>query len=257
MSVKEGTNARPGTGDPRLALVGAAVALAAVLVLAAGCAPNVAFVYKPDASAVGGEKVPAKVVVLAFANGTEDFRQRGSMLTGGHVNMARADYPGMMSGLTPQQMARFFADDLASSGAFRSVRFAFDVSEAAADEVIVEGVVLAANLAIFGTDASRFAVRLKARTRKDGEAFWEREVSREASLGSGYGVGCGLSVRCSLDKCHAHHNRMLQGIFLEARRDLVAALGRGGDLGNAGKAPPGKDGSRSIDDLIGSIVEEK
>jgi hypothetical protein len=197
---------------------------ALLLAVAGGCSYNFNFVYKPPAPVAGVRKLPVKVAVLPFKDGTEDFTRRGSVLNGGYFNLAKSGYSGMIEALPPPVWAKFFADDLAASGNFRSARFVSDVSEAADDEVIVEGTVTKAYFAIHRTDPSRFAVALNARVGGQGKPFWEKPVSREMALGKKYGAGCGLSVQCSLDLVHGHHNRMMQELFAEARAGLVEKL---------------------------------
>jgi hypothetical protein len=211
--------------------------VAAVLLSVAGCSYNYNFVYKPGTPVPGVAKVPVKVAVVSFSDGTEDFTKRGSVMSGGYFNLAKSGYSGMIEALPPQIWAKFFADDLAASGSFRSARFVFDVSEAADDEVIVGGAVTKAYFAIHRTEPSRFALALNARRGRHGSPFWEKSVSSDAALGKAYGEGCGLSIQCSLDLVHGHHNRMMQALFAEARADLLRALEPAPGSGEAIAAP--------------------
>ena len=218
---------------------------------------NTQFVYKPGLPEAGSARLPLKVAVLAFQDGTEDFTRRGSVLVAsGYINFAKAGYSGMMTALPPPLWAKFLAEDMAASGVFRSVRFAFDASEVGGDEIAISGTVLKAYFPFDGEDPSLLAVRLEARVGRGGEAFWHKEISREVPFGKGWGVGCGLTPQCSIDNFHGHHRRLLQEIFLEARRDLVAALQRRG--GGAKDEPAGKGrASGSVDEIITDIIRGK
>ncbi|MGZ5385729.1 MAG: hypothetical protein ACXWH0_17345, partial [Acidimicrobiia bacterium] len=80
---------------------------AMVLVLTAGCAVNSTFVYKPGAPAAGGPKLPVKVAVLPFKDGTEDFTERGSFLSGAYsYNLSKAGKIGAISALPPNLWAK-------------------------------------------------------------------------------------------------------------------------------------------------------
>jgi hypothetical protein len=228
---------------------------AVVLAFIAGCAPNSQFVYKPGPPEAGGAKLPVNVAVLPFKDGTEDFTQRGSSSAGGYINIAKAGYRSIITALPPPLWAKYLADDLAASGDFRSVRFAYDTSEISSEEVIIEGTVLKAYHPFMGTDPNLFAVRLDARIGKGGKAFWQKDISRQDAFGAGYGVGCTVSLQCVIDVRHSHYNRILREIFIEARQDLIAALreGTGGKDGLSGK--PAATGT--VDELIGNILRGK
>ncbi len=103
----------------------AAFATAAVIALAAGCAVNSSFAYKPNPATAGGPKLPAKVAVLPFVDGTENFTMRGSVFSDGRYNLAKAGMYKSMDALTPEFWGKSFADELAASGSFRAVRFVY------------------------------------------------------------------------------------------------------------------------------------
>jgi len=223
--------------------------------LVAGCSVNSTFVYKPGGPAAVGPKLPVKVAVLPFKDGTEDFTQRGSSSAGGYINIAKAGYRSIITALPPPLWARYLADDMAASGDFRAVRFAYDTSEISNDEVMIEGTVLKAYHPFMGTDPNMFAVRLDARIGKDGKTFWQKDISRQDTFGAGYWVGCAVSLQCAIDARHSHYNKILREIFLEARQDLIAALqgGTGGkdELSGKSAAP------ETVDELIGNILRGK
>ena len=230
--------------------------VAVALLAMAGCAPNSQFVYKPGPPGAVGPKLPVKVAVLPFKDGTEDFTRRGSdMGPGGYVNIAKAGYRSIITALPPPLWARYLAEDMAASGDFRAVRFAYDTSEISNDEVMIEGTVLKAYHPFWGTDPNLFAVRLGARIGKDGKTFWQKDISRQDTFGAGYGVGCMFSLQCVIDVRHSHYNKILREIFLEARQDLIAALqgGTGGkdELSGKSAAP------ETVDELIGNILRGK
>lgn len=231
-------------------------AAAVLLALMAGCAVNENFVYKPAGPVAGGPKLPVKVAVLPFEDGTEDFTKRTTS-SGGYVNLAKSGIDYRINFLPPDQWGKAFADDLASSGAFPLVRFVYDASEAADDEVVIAGIVTKAYLSIHGRpDPSLCTVSLNARTGKQGRVFWEKITSREEILGIGYGEGCGFERQCAIDQCHTHFNRILRGVFLEARQDLIRTLVRDG-VSNK-DAPSSKISvPESVDRLIEHIIKEK
>jgi hypothetical protein len=236
---------------------------AACALLAAGCAPNWTFVYKPGAPGAGVRKVAADVVVLPFEDATEGFKTRGSVLTTGYVNLAKTEYYGMVSPLTPPLLAKSFSEELQASGRFRSARFEYDVADAPADAVIVEGAVTKATVAMRGGDGSRFGFRLKARRGKDGATLWEREIGREASHGREYGDDCmPLRFQCPTDSALAFVNGMLREIFAEAGADLARTLappGKEPDAVNPAQSdsPPAESSAESVEETLEGILKAR
>jgi len=153
--------------------------------------------------------------------------------------------------------SKFFAEEVAASGLFRSARLVFDPSEAQKEEIVISGTVLEAYFPFEGQLPSRLAVRLEARNKAGNSPFWEREISREVPFGKGFGEGCSpFSPRCGIDNFHGHHNRLLREIFREAARDLAALLAPRG--GGGSPPPPAKAGGRtSVDEVIEDILERK
>lgn len=227
-----------------------------LLVLMAGCTINENFVYKPAGVVDGGLKLPVKVAVLPFVDGTEGFTQRTTS-HGEYVNLAKSGVDYRINLLPPDQWGKAFADELAASGSFQQVRFVYDISEVADNEVVIAGVVTKAYLAIASrTNPSLFAVTLNARTGKQGRAFWEKSTSREEVSGAGYGEGCGFSRQCAVDQYHAHWNKIVMGAFLDARQDFVTTLLRRG--GGKKDEPSNKTATpESVDLLIKHIIKEK
>lgn len=236
---------------------------ALVLVSLAGCGVNPAFVYKPSMPAGGARKLPVKLAVLAFADGTGEYTRHDSA-KGGYVNLAKTGIDYGIAAFAPSQWGKACADDFAASGEFREVRFAFDRSEAANDDVIVAGTVMKADVPLPGsTEPVRFTVSLNARNGRDGQIFWEKTVSREDAAVGGYATGCGLDRQCAIDRRHAHHNDLVRGMFLEAREDLAKSLSSGsgsqgtGDMLPPGAAPSTVPAMKSVDETIEGILNAK
>ena len=221
---------------------------AMVLVLMAGCSINSTFVYKPGAPAVGGPKLPVRVAVLPFKDGTEDFTRRGSEWNPDTLkfNLAKAGISGQTTALTPDLWAKAFADDTAASGVFREVRFVYSSSEMLDEEFTIEGTVEKAYAAVSSDTASEFAVRLRALRRADNRRVWEKEITRGWKIQRTLYDGCGRTQnQCRADRHHADMNRVMREMFAEARADLVATLAalsgsRGGEGDPPTPASPGE-----------------
>ncbi|MDD2900485.1 MAG: hypothetical protein PHI31_17465 [Desulfuromonadaceae bacterium] len=227
-----------------------------ILTTTAGCSINTSFVYKPGAPEVDTPKLPVKIAVLPLQDGTEDFTMRGSNFSGGYVNLSKSGLDYRLNAMQADRWGKSFADDLKSSGRFRSVRFIYDATEAAENEVIIAGTITKAYLSIQGGPVpSSLAVTLNARLGTQGKVFWEKSVAREESLEKGYGVGCGFSRQCAVDQCHTHYNNILRGVFFEARQDLVMTL----EHSSASKDEQSSKStvSESADRLIEQIMREK
>ena len=205
-----------------------AVLLLAILALMPGCGVNSTFVYKPSAPAAGGAKLPVKIAVLPFKDGTEDFTKRGGVLAPEtlYYNLAKAGIGGQITALTPDLWAKAFADDMTASGAFRAVRFIYSPSELADEEFTIEGTVEKATISGAWVNPSEFAIGLRALRRADKKPVWEKEVSRAWKLNPAtLYKGCGsLAIQCMVDRHHADANRVMREMFAEARADLVRTL---------------------------------
>ncbi len=218
---------------------------AMVLVLTAGCSVNSTFVYKPGAPVAGGAKLPVKIAVLPFKDGTEDFTDRGSVFSSGQYNLAKAGITATITALTPELWAKSFAEELAVSGNFRSARFVYSPSELVDEDLFVEGTVNKAYAGKTFDDLNAFAISLRVLTRNDKRLVWEKEVAKEWKTPRDIYNGCGMGIQCSLDKFHAEYNKAMQEIFAAARADLVATLaslpgGRAGEDGLPSAASPGE-----------------
>jgi hypothetical protein len=226
---------------------------AMVLVLTAGCSVNSTFVYKPGAPVAGGAKLPVKIAVLPFKDGTDDFTDRGSGFSSGHYNIAKTGISATMTALTPELWAKSFAEELAVSGSFRSARFLYSPSELADEDFFVEGTLTKALIGKTWDDGNEFSVSMKALAKSDKRLVWEKEVTRQWKTPRNLYAGCGMGIQCSVDKFHAEHNKAMQGIFAEARADLVATLAvlSGSQTGEAGLPAAASSGKAREEEFVG------
>ncbi len=236
---------------------------ALALLLMAGCGVNSTFVYKPGGPAVGGPKLPVKVAVLPFTDGTENFTKTGSVLSLGTVfNLVKGGMPSTITPLPPELWSKLFADELTASGTFRAVRFVYTRSEFPEADLWIDGIVRKAYWPNSLEATNRFALSFVARRGGDNEVVWEREVARESNMPADLNKGCGLGIQCLVDKIHAELNRQMQALFAEARADLVATLAsRSGSQTGEGGLPqagsPAAPASESVEETIEKILKAK
>jgi hypothetical protein len=242
--------------------------LAFVLLLAslAGCASNTTFVYKPPAPAAGARKLPVKIAVLPFKDGTEDFTKRGNELFDQQnlvYNLAKAGIGSTITALTPDLWAKAFADDLASSGDFRAATFLYGASELKDEDFVVEGAVEKAVFSGTWDKPNEFALSLRATRRSEDRPAWQRRVARVWKTpppGILYD-GCGMGPQCMVDRLHADLNQTMQGMFAEAREGLLRTLAsrpgsRGGREERADAGSPAPDGApKSVEETIEGILK--
>ena len=234
------------------------LAAAAAVALAAGCSSGARpFVYEANPPKPGGERFPLRVAVLAFKDGTEDFAKRGSIL-----NPDGLMYNTAKSGWLPAELwAKTLADDMSSSGVYRSVRFLYDLSELRDEDFHIEGTLKKAYVP--GVPAARpteYAFALRALRRTDKEPFWEKEVARSFLVPKNRYDGCGANVQCMVDRSHEDLNRVMRGMFAEAREDLekkLATLPEGATGGGAGTKTAGPPAGESVDQTIEKILKGK
>lgn len=200
--------------------------VAAVMASSSGCGLNTTFVYKPGGPVAGGPKLPVKVAVLPFKDGTEDFKQTGNILLSPQTefNLVKGGIPSTVMPLLPELWSKLFADELAASGNFRAARFVYTRSEFPEADLWIDGIVLKAYWLNSIEARDRFALSFVARRGVDNEVVWERELARESNIPPDINKGCGLGLQCVVDKIHAEINRQMQAIFAQARADLVATL---------------------------------
>ncbi|NTV50640.1 MAG: hypothetical protein HGB32_14760 [Geobacteraceae bacterium] len=238
--------------------------LLAVLVMA-GCSTNSTFVYKPVAPVVGAQKLPVKVAVLPFKDGTEDFTKRGSVFSPESLfyNLAKAGIGGQITALTPDLWAKALADDMVASGSFQAVRFVYGQSELVDEDYYIEGTLEKATISGSWAMPSEFALGLRALRRTGNQQIWQKEVAYAWTNTPALYQGCGaMSVQCMVDRHHADTNRVIQRLLTEARVDLVRTLvaSPGGRTGEGGSSPakfPARPAPESADETIESILKGK
>jgi hypothetical protein len=219
-----------------------AVFLLAILALTPGCGVNATFVYKPSSPSTGDAKLPVKIAVLPFKDGTEDFTKRGSEWAPDTLmfNLAKAGIGGTITALTPELWAKAFADEMAASGAFRAVRFIYSPSELQDEEFYIEGTLEKAYFAPSSEKPSEYALGLRALRRADNKAAGGgMNVTRERKIPRTLYDECGrVHNQCTVDRFHADTNRVMRDMFAEARESLVRTIG-----------PPPGSGTRQEDFL--------
>lgn len=234
---------------------------ALLLGLLSGCA-STTFVYRPG-PAMDGPRLPLKLAIVAFKDGTADFTSRGSILVPETMsyNLAKGGIPGQTSALTPELWAKAFADDLTAAGSFRSVRFVYSPTELADEDYYVEGTLARAEKFNSFATPSEYALDLRATRRAGGTPIWEKKVVRSWKVPNTLYDGCsGFAVQCMVDRHHADINKAMKDIFAEAGVDLVKTLaspagsraGEGGSAPAASPAPP-----ESVDESIEGILKGK
>lgn len=197
---------------------------AIALLLITGCSVNDRFIYKTSEPVAGVRKLPVKVAVISFQDGTEDFTTRGTIFNGMTHNLAKGGISIQVTALTPELWAKAFADDLAGSGAFQTVRFVYCPSELTDEEFYIEGTIRKAYYFTDGSKPNEFAIGLRTVRRTDNKIVWEKEVTKSWNLPNGIFEGCGLGQQCKNNRLHAEINKVMQGTFAEAREGLVRAL---------------------------------
>ncbi|MDO8944793.1 MAG: hypothetical protein Q7U75_16550 [Desulfobacterales bacterium] len=113
---------------------------AAALFLLAGCTGNTKFVYKPSAPTPGVPKLPVKIAVLSFQDGTGNYKMHGQRVFVSNnctFNLAKAGNPERIDPLTPELWSKAFADEMAVSVRFEAVRFLYDRSELTDEDIFV------------------------------------------------------------------------------------------------------------------------
>jgi hypothetical protein len=229
-----------------------------LLLLAAGCSTTPTFVYKPGPPEAGVARVPVKLAVLPFADGTEDFIRRGKVLEPETLrfNLAKSGIDGQINALTPAFFAKSFAEELAASGRFRSVRFLSTAAELVDEDYRIEGTVEKATVSGAWNQPNDFVLHFRAMRQVDQLPVWEKTVSRSYVNTAELYAGCSTFDRqCQFDRGQAQINELFRGIFLEARQDLLAYLTRDRDDINARldrQASP-----ESVDKTIESILQGK
>ena len=258
--------ARPGgmaMGTTTLAKGARRAALAALL-LGAGCTYVKPFTYKPTGAATPGPAVPAKLAVLPFEDATEDYVQKGGMLTPESLwfNLVRGGIPATIEPVTAPLWAQAFARELEASGRYRAVRFCVETSEVVDEDYVVTGAVTRADTAGSWDNVSQYEFRAAATRRKDGRKVWERTVARSVKGDRKAYDGCGdFGITCMVDRSHDGLRTMFAEMFEEAGADLARALG--GKPAAGAPAPGAKPAAEKpgeaepVDETIRKILEGK
>jgi len=234
------------------------VPLVFLLVSLTGCL-NTTFVYKPVHPAAPPAPLPVTIAVLPFADGTDNFTQRGGIIIDSAkltINLAKAGVPATINALTPALWAKAFAEELSASKRFQGVRFVYNRSEMAQEDLYIEGTLLAASVAGNIDKPSHFALDLRALRKADNSLAWGTNFKKTWTWTS-YD-GCLLSPQCIIGRYHGDVHNAMQGLFLEAISDLAATLSASaGNRGNGIPEPAPQPVAGSVEQTIEHILMEK
>jgi hypothetical protein len=176
--------------------------------------------------------LPLKVAVVAFEDGTGDFVKKGSFFSGYEFNMAKGGINGSalntglaynVSALPANHWAKAFADDLAASGAFRSVRLVFGRAELGDEDVVIEGTLASATFRTKSGAPDEFLLHLKAERLPGKTVAWEGDIARNAPRPPGLTGGC-IIGSCVVERIHGYFGTVMRDMFSEARRELLRAV---------------------------------
>ncbi|PKN11335.1 MAG: hypothetical protein CVU69_13130 [Deltaproteobacteria bacterium HGW-Deltaproteobacteria-4] len=217
------------------------------IALMAGCV-NTKVVYKPIAPDAGGLKLPVKLAVLPFKDGTEDFTTRGNVYNYTKIyNLAKTESRyAAVDAMPPNFWAKAFVDDLSVSGNFQSVRFFYSSLELTDEDFLIEGTVVKANFTHVVDRISEFTLSFHARQRANDRLVWEKEVMRAWKFHGG------VDSQEQIDQ-------VIQDMFAEARADLVQTLSaqswhRADEDGATSTVSPPQIDSESVDTEIEKIL---
>jgi len=224
----------------------------------AGCSSGLVYQRKPDA-AQDGPKVPVKVAVVAFRDGTEDFTSRGNIFSGHVFNLARTDINSLslspvpvfsvsslftVSSLPAANWSKALVEDMAASGAFRSVKFVFGPSEVTDEDIVVEGALAKAYFTTISDKPDEFVLHLKVRRVSDNTVVREGDVGRSGVRPSGLTTTCFTYGGCVVGRINGYLNGVMQEIFADVRRDLVRTLAP--PPAEKKPVPPGEDSPEEV-----------
>jgi hypothetical protein len=198
----------------------------------AGCSSGFVYQRKPN-PVRDAPKLPVKVAVVAFQDGTGDFTSQGNIISGHVFNLAKTDINGLsintgaafsVSSLPPGRWAKSLAEDMAASGSFRSVKFIFGPSEVTDEDYLIEGVLTKAYYTTISKKPDEFNLHLTVRRMPDNTVIWEGDAGRSGIRPSGLTSGCFTYGGCVIDRIHGYLNGVMQGIFADARLVFVRTL---------------------------------
>ena len=239
--------------------------MALFLLVSGGCAGDPIFAYKPGPAPAGLPKLPVGLAVVAFADGTENFTQRGSIFEPESLvfNLAKTGISGWTGTMSPELWAKAFADEMSVAGTFRSARFIYGSSELADEEYYIEGTLTKAYAVGGWTRLNEFALSLRALRKNDGTQVWKKDVVRAWKTRKELYDACGRDMGCSKLAAKAEMNRILQGMFAEAGADLTGTLASLLGVRAESDAPGKPDGgaspasAQSVEQTIEQILGEK
>ena len=223
----------------------------------AGCSSGFVYQRKPD-PVQDALKLPVKVAVVVFEDGTGDFTSHGNIFSGYVFNLAKTGINGValntgaafsVSPLPPARWAKSLADEMAASGAFRSVKFMFGPSEVTDEDIVVEGALTKADFTTIKDKPDEFVLHLKVRRMPDNTVVREGDVGRSGIRPSGLTSGCFGYGGCVIDRIHGYLNGVMQGIFADTHLDLVRALAP-----PPGEKKPDLPGQESPEEVIKRIL---
>jgi hypothetical protein len=235
----------------------------ALIALAAGCSSGARpFVYKPNPPAGGGPKVPVGIAVLPFDDGTENFTERGTIMgRDTYTNVAKAAEGEILQPLLPEFWGMSFADELAASGSFRSVRFVYAPSDFKVEEFFVGGILKKANLATRFNASNEILIVFRATRISDKKVVWEKELGSKAwKTSPTIRDGCSpWGNECVISVFRDEWNRGMAAVFAKARVDLLKTLAslEGGTGGAPGAGAAGKAAGESVETTIDRILQGK
>lgn len=230
-----------------------------------GCATEeYIFVYKPGPAPAALPKLPVRVAVVAFADGTENFTKRGSIFEPESLtfNLAKTGIAMFTGTMSPELWARAFADEVSAAGTFDSVRFIYGSSEMTDETYYVEGTLTKAYAVGGWTRLNEFALSFRAVRKSDGSQVWTKDVARAWKSRKEIYDACGRDMECSRNAANAETNRIMQGMFAEAETDLAATLASLLGVRADVEAPKRSDGAatpasaRSVEETIEEILRE-
>ena len=202
------------------------------VVCLSGCSQGFVYQRKPD-PVQDASKLPVKVAVVAFEDGTRDFTREGNLFGGYVFNLARTDINGTwintgagfaVSSLPAVRWSKSLAEDLAAAGTFRSVKFIYSPSERTDEEIVVEGALTKAYYTTITDKPDEFLLHLKVRRMSDNTVVREGDVGNIGVRPSNLTSGCFMYGGCVIDRTQEYLNGVMQGIFADIRRDLVRVL---------------------------------
>ncbi len=218
----------------------------------AGCSSGLVYQRKPNPSQ-DGPKLPVKVAVVAFEDGTRDFTREGNLFGGYVFNLARTDINGTwintgaafsVSSLPAVRWSKTLAEDMSASGAFRSVKFIYSPSERTDEEIIIEGALTKAYYTTITDKPDEFVLHLKVRRMPDNTVLREGDVGKIGVRPRNLTSGCFMYGGCVIDRIQGYLSGVMQGIFADVRRDLVRALESPPSEKNP--VPPGQESPEEV-----------